>query len=170
MDITEGAALRPRARHELVLGVEQIDGAIAAAQRAGMVDDQSKQTVELQLRRQFPLDHRERLSLHNQPSVPGFHLRDDGQRQDVHQEGQHTRRERDEGEEGRGGADLEHVAGAERAQADHDGDEKDHEPQPPTQLQTEWGFWVLGHGEPGYERSEAGATQPRNGWSTMVGD
>ena len=135
-----------------------------------MVDDQSEQTVELQLRRQFPLDHRERLSLRHQPSVPGFHLRDDRQRQDVDQEGQHTCRQRDQDEEGRGRADLEQIAGAGSAQPDHDGDEEGQEPQPPTQLETDRAFRSLGHGEPRGERSdEAGATQPRNGWSLMVG-
>ena len=132
VDITEGAAVHPRTRHELVLGVEQVDGTIAAEQRAGMVDDQPEQTVELQLRSQFPLDHRERFSLRHQPSVSCFHLRDDGQRHGVHQNGRHARRQRGQDEEGGSRTELEHVAGAGSAEPDHDGDEEGHEPEPAT--------------------------------------
>ena len=102
VDVTEGPAVGPGARHELVAFVEQVDGAVAVEQITGVVDDQAKQTIGLQLGRQFALDRRERFSLGHQPSVTCFHLRDDRQRQHVQQDRQRASRQGEQDEEGRG--------------------------------------------------------------------
>jgi len=83
------------ARAQLVLGVEQIVAPLPLEHRAGVVDDQSSRRSSSSSAVNSRSIIRASLALH-QPSVPGFHLRDDRQRQDVHQEGQHTRRQRDE--------------------------------------------------------------------------